>query len=567
MAARTPSRGGRLLPRALARPSPWPLTHHPVAALALLSLALSAIAGDDVKAALADVQRLPATTRPLVRYLSLAGVPAEARALALKGISRRVELSRVLAFHCNSLSSVADLEAPALVGPDLLRVNLRDYGWSASTWEKLAEFEPYYHLHDLQPIRTVDAVGVPVGVAAPVPVVVPDEVVLIEDGRGVLHEVKRSEVRAGQPCWRRGPGATLVRVEDAPRAQEKKEEPRREQKTIPHAPWLVAADITALALATGSNVPIVRADWFLYQTAVVEDRGEASYYGFLNLKTRDDIWKLTALDVAAARRLQKEIAALVDQSGVAINNRQVIRFQALAGGYWFTLDAKSSKGQSNVVRILNGDFRHDAEEIYFVLPNELYGYAASAANGELQKSVPPDIAPRDDQSTSRDSRIHPGLSCIRCHVEGLRPIDDWARSVYQGELQLTSPDYDKYKRLKQLYLSDLPGKMEDDIRIFAKAVFRTNGLTVKDNASAYRAVWQAYADTPLGIEQQAFELGTTAEAWKKAIVAYGALGNRDPQIVGRLRRPTIRREHWEEIYPLAQTVVRGLEPADVKVKP
>ena len=488
--------------------------------LLLLAPMLPASAGgpaEAVAAAWVDAQKLPKDIAPHVRYLSLYAVPQKDRG----------EFLKVLAFHVNSLSRDVELVIPVLVTPDLVRVNLLDYGWQRDTFEKLAGLDVYFHAQ----VAPVEAKAV------------------VE----VVPEFKEERVSFdGGHTWQ----IRKVLV------GEKKVEKKDAKAVTAHAPWLPGKEIAALALALNSDAPILRADWFFFQTCQQEKRNGTGYYEFLGVKNRADMEKLAALDIEAAKRLRLEIAAIVAESGVATNNRQIIRFQALTGGYWVTLDANASDGKRNAVRNLDGDFVHDAEEIYFVLPNKLYGYGASSDKGELQASVPPDIAPKDDFATGRDTRIQPSLSCVRCHEEGLKPIDDWARSVFTGKVALASPDYAKAKRLRQLYLSDLPGQMEDDIRVFARAVKTVNGLTIKDNAKAYATAFQRYADTSLGMEETAYELGTDAKTWEAALKAYGKDNLADTLLAGLVadKPRRIRREHWFEAYSLAHIVLRGARP-------
>jgi hypothetical protein len=325
--------------------------------------------------------------------------------------------------------------------------------------------------------------------------------------------------------------------------------------------WTPALDATKAADATRltfSEVPIVRADWFFTYTSANVDR-RAGYYKFLGIKSKDDIAELVGLDVAKARKIQREVAAIIAESGVALNNRQIYRFGAIAGGVWFTFDVKTSKDRQNAIRQLNGDFTDnaDANEVYFSLPNRLWGLAAvNNKEGTLQESVPDFIA-SDSQSTSNDRRIHPSISCIRCHVEGLRPINDYARQFYtidpkEGGALLTSPDYAKFKRLQRLYLGDLESEYQADQLVYSRALVRLlgPGWTPEKVAVAVRNTWQNYLDTPVSPEQLALELGCTVPMMQAAFsdvsVAKGANG--DPIIIGYARRKTFaaRREHIEE---------------------
>lgn len=527
--------------------------------LALLSLAAGAAFGgpaEAVSAAAADTAGQPAAVRPQLRYLSLHAVP----------LKERAEFLKVLSFHVNSLSREADLVAPVPVGPDVVRINMSDYLWERSVWEKMASLDPYFHVKiggDGIVVPAVKAVEVPV-VPAEVPAVQIEGVQFYRDGRGQeLIEVEREDLKAGETVWvreRRGGGIVRRTVPagkqaaQAPKAAPAKEKAQKADAVAAHAPWLPGQVIAVLAESLNSDAPIVDARWFIWQTAVQKDRKGSGYYDYLQFKKREDLQKAVALDIEAAKRVRKEMAAIVADSGVALNNRQILRFQTLTGGYWATLDANNNEGGRNAVRVLNGDYQHDAEEIYGVLPNGLFAFAASSADGELQETVPDNIA-ADHVSSSNDKRIHVGLSCIRCHSEGLRPIDDWARKVYRGPVQLASPDYAKLKRLQRLYLSDLPGQLRLDQEAYARSLKSVNGLTSEANARAYGSVWSAYADKPLGLAETAAELACTPAEWKAALESYGKRGAADPLLMGLLVGARMRREYVHESYSLMQTIL------------
>lgn len=328
----------------------------------------------------------------------------------------------------------------------------------------------------------------------------------------------------------------------------------------PPAPWLDQGQIQELYDRTYSQVPILRGDWLLYQTAVQKDR-RAGYYDLLGVGKKEvDFQKLIGADVAEAKRLKLEVAASVVSSGVTLNNRGITRLQALTGGYWRTLDFRGSADKQNTARLLSGDTdpaQGDASEQYGVLSNGLFAYWLQDGNGNRQDTAPDFIA-SDGRSTSPDRRVHVGLSCVRCHVEGLRPVDDYARRLFREPVFLRSPDYDKLKRLRQLYLTDLPAQLAADNARFAASVRLCNGLDVGENARVYAAVWEAYADTPVDAGRAAAELGCTEQQLLEKVRAYAANNAIiDPVMAALAQQPplTVRREHLEETYSQFQKVM------------
>ncbi len=97
----------------------------------------------ELRAAVADIEGLPAATRTGVRYLSLYTVP----------VDRRPEVRRVTSYTLNALSRTRAITTPSAVTPTLLRFSISNYvndgaefdAWSAA-WEKLVETDAYWHL-------------------------------------------------------------------------------------------------------------------------------------------------------------------------------------------------------------------------------------------------------------------------------------------------------------------------------------------------------------------------------------------------------------------------------------
>lgn len=447
-----------------------------------------------VSAALRDCAARPIDA-PHTRYLSLYNVP----------VAGRAELVKVMAFHANMLSREFEIVRPRRVNATLLAVDLRWYGWSPDVWEKLRDADPYFHVETL------------------------------------------SEVYEGKGYYAR-PGDTSSWV------WTKKE--LKKVRRFDHAPWLEANEIGLLAKLTHSDVPVVRADWFLYQTAIQKDRA-AGYYEWLGIKDRKTFEELVGLDRKLAQRVRREVAAIVADSGVTLQNRQIFRFGIVTGGYWESRDVADGTGDGNALRNLDGAFVREAEEIFATLPNGLFAYALFNADGVRQDTAPDTIA-SDSSSTSNDARVHVGLSCVRCHVEGLRPINDWARKTF-AKTALASPDYETARRLNQLYLSPLDDWLDRDVSQYAAALKACNGMTPAENAKAFGAAWEAYADDLVTPGIAAAELGVGEVEFVEAVRAMPPLS--DPVLASFAADPPvpIRREAWEEVFGAAMLLAGGRE--------
>jgi len=465
---------------------------------------------DAVAAAWYDVRTLPPELRPRTRYLSLYNLPSR----------ERTEAARVLSFHANSLSREPDIVPPALLADGtLLRVNLSDYGWDADTWEKLAQADPYFHTA----VETEEEFDRDYGHYD-------------RFGRFVVTETRRES---------------------------------RKVKKVVLAPWLAesAAEqkaIAGLVRLTRSQGPVLRADWFFRRTAIQE--GDAvGYYDFLGVgKKRADFEEAVGADLGLAKRLKKEVAGVILRSTVALNNRRLVRFATVSGAYWQTLDAKANLDRRNFARVLDDGFAFDASEVIASLPNGLHAYFLANSKGVRQDTAPDFIA-SDATASGTDRRVHAGLSCIRCHgaAGGIQDIDEWVRRLVAPPLALQSPDYDKLKRLRQLYLGDLRRQVRKDREQYADAVKRANGLTPLANARLYARWWDRYQEQDLDLARIERELGVPRARVVAALRATSRkAGALDPVLAGLLqdKELPIRSEQWEEVFAQAMSAVRGYQP-------
>lgn len=479
----------------------------PFVVLALAASGAAASPPEAVAAAAAHNRTLAADAAYWVRYLDVSHFSIMPQASPDAHGFGRPDAERALAYHINSLSRESDIVRPGgIASGSVLAIDLRDYGIDRLTWEKLVNAnEPYFHVQ-----------------------------VAVTKGGGV--------------------------------DQYQRPLPKVTTYAYATAPWLPAADMADLVKRTGSQIPIVRGDWFLVQTAIQVDR-VVGYYDFLGLgKKEADFQDLIAADPVLAKKRKLEIAAAVAKSGVAKNNRGIGRLQSLTGGYWFTQDFKTSTQKQNVGRLLAGDFeppKGDASEQIGVLPNKLHAFWLQDKDGNRQDVVPQNIA-LDNKTPHNDKNIYAGtISCTRCHIEGFRPIDDWVRDLYSGDLELRSPDYEKYKKNRQLYATDLKGQLAADNASYAAAVHACNGLDVAANARLMGEVWETYVEFDVTPAKAAAELGCEEPKLLAAVELYAqreagpGKGVIDPVISAFKKKPPrpIRREWFEETYPFFQKIM------------
>lgn len=472
--------------------------------LFLLMLGVPALASPQsaLAAALEDNRQIPPGAAAYVRYLDASIFPAEYRDEALKSLN----------FHVNQLSRSPDLAPLRKVNQELWALSTEDYGWDTKVWEKLADVDPYFHV----------------------------QAVVEKPWYGGIWSGDGRNYAKGSFYYK--------------------------QRTTLHAPWLNQKQIIELAYRTYSNAPIVRADWFFTQTCRqvdLQNKSIVGYYDFLGIKDRATFQRLIKLNEKDSIEFGKELRAALEVSGVASEGRQIVRFQGLGGGAWGTFDSDSNVDKSNPIRNLGrGDYKHKAEEWYGTLANGLFAYFLGDNNGKRQDSAP-DFIGSDDSPlrTGRDAKIHVCLACVRCHVEGLRPIDDWVRRTLRNPAQLQADDYKKFVELKRQYLAPIDGKLEADRLVYATALKEVNGLSPALNAKAFAGLFDWYAQRPRGTAEIAAEMGLAEAVLVEKLKAYAKVnyGKLDLLLVGLLARPVspLRVSHLEELQPLLWKIAGG----------
>lgn len=499
---------------------------------------------NEAKLAWADAQRLTNEEAIYTRYLTIYNLTDEEVRILHEKVA--------LLYQLNNLSQLSDFGRPVKVGPTLYKINMLWFGENfIAAYENFAKTNPYFPCFEKIQVAAVARAKIYVF-------------------RNGFHEISSNEVKQGEKVYKKSGERAYQEITIEP-----------EIVPVKVVTYLPAIEMQGLAIKLKTRVPIIRADWFFYRTAISLGRQGDGYLDFHNIKSKEDALKLAVVDLKVVEKFRLDMAAMIAESDVAVNrNRQVWNVKSYLGRWWQTFDiGEDPTGKRNLIRLLGTaldkvDFDHDAEETFFTLPNRLFGFLANDNKGVIQRSVPDSIA-SDDTTTDKDKRIHVGpVSCIRCHEEGLRPINDWGRKAYAqaedatktGQNLLGTPDPKKLIRLKQLYLGDLPRQLEEDNFNYARALKELNGMTPKELSAGVSKVWQRYK-RPLGMEQLAEELGVKAEVWDKALRnhvanAYAKKQIVDPLLVGLIGKnpQKLLRPHAEELFPVMQVILKEWTP-------
>jgi mono/diheme cytochrome c family protein len=289
-------------------------------------------------------------------------------------------------------------------------------------------------------------------------------------------------------------------------------------------------------------IPYLRAGWFVStatQSPLYEDLLQLPF----DLKELE-----TSLGVDSAADVRDAVArrAGMAVSGVSNNNRVVERHPMRYGAYWKSFDFRSSKGQENVFK----DPIHlhpTGGEMIFNLPNGLQGYYVANGKGERLNAAPTEIV---TDKFAEDKTVRNGLSCIRCHDQGLKGFEDAIRPALK---QLPgAPGFDKQAALA-LYppQAEMDGYVREDGERFRAALTKVLGRP--QVREPLIPVTQRFLDGPLQLGTAVAELGLADPSGLPALF-------RTPQFAGMglialASEGVVRRDMWEDYY---DQVVRQL---------
>lgn len=479
--------------------------------------------------ALGDLLATNIIDRPFIRYLSLYNIPKK----------DRKALGQSLSYVINSFSKHKKPWIPEFVGASdetVVRINLRHYIIDPKAWDKLALEgsgvkpypEPYFNLAKFE----------------------------IEVGQ----EDRVTKVLKKIPTGKLKTDGTPEVKEQEVEVIEKVPVDKKVIKTkIETAPWLDALSITALKQESHTEFPVFRADWFIANVVV-----PPAYYNFLAVgDTLKDFEALVFANTAQSEKARSQVKAVVVKSSVARNNRTLTRSSTLNAPYnyyWRSHDTLASRGDRDYPKNPL-DEKFDATEDIATLPNGLQAYFLSNQEGKRQDAAPTDIA---IDSTAVDKTVRPGRSCMICHAEGIRPINDYIRlttkfNPFKGNISIGTNDAERHERMNDLFDSDLDRQIAMDQSSYAYAVGLVTGLDPIANAKQLARFYNAYAENLLTKEIIAHEVGLTEKELDtiiRGVVVKDEKGKEvtikstDNNILNLIELPVkpIIREQWEQSF-------------------
>lgn len=492
-------------------------------------------ADSSVKFAVGDLLTLPPEDQKYMRYFSLYNIPK----------AKRRDYAAVFSFVCNSLSTRRKMYIPEFVGASdetVIRVDIRWYDWKPETLEKLGlkgsgvkPFpEPYFHYVLDKP---------------------------------VLEKVKVKKKITERVPWKNEYGQQYQRdgkllFKDVEKEVEVEEVVANKREYCPEiAPWLDPVANKALYTKCCTSFPIFRLDWFICNAILAP-----AYYDILGLgKNIKDFEKLVFANEELAKAAHAQDQAVVVASIVARNNRTMVRSPTITGGYiWGTRDSLKSVDDRDYVKFIL-DHKFDATEDIASLPNGLQVYFLTDGKGARLDFADPNIA---IDNTANDRIVRTGRSCMVCHSDGIRPINDEIRSLTRKlqdpkQIQLLIARKEDAYRIEDLFSSDLDEQIIKDQNYYRAAVARATGLQSEVVSKTLNEIYNNYVERLLTIEDISREMGINVNGLDAYIKA-----SKDNVVLGLLKTPTrpIRRDQWETCFGRFEILIgarkQGLDHAD-----
>ena len=316
---------------------------------------------------------------------------------------------------------------------------------------------------------------------------------------------------------------------------------------------------------------ITRADWLIWELhdATASDAYYRLVYGSKPPKTRDEFLRFWGI-VSDANLAFGSVEGASRVNKGKDGARWIEHYFGVGREAWGTRDVLRVGGRKDPLNHPAGDFQHDAEEWFVLVPKVTLGVRGvmaatilADANGQIVHEAPVK-ALEDYTLLAGDPRIRNPGSCISCHDGGSQEpsVNAVPDALKKGVLLYARTDEDR-RRIEQFHLGGLRkelGRWRED---YAAAIKAVNGLSAEANAALFRIVLDWYrGDLSLG--QAALELGTTPEELALA-VGYSSANKVDVGVrVARLAQgETILRSAWEAEFLKVKAYLEAWRSKDV----
>jgi formylglycine-generating enzyme required for sulfatase activity/mono/diheme cytochrome c family protein len=254
------------------------------------------------------------------------------------------------------------------------------------------------------------------------------------------------------------------------------------------------AELETLIRTTGTQLPVVRTDWFMANASKPPLYDEFLKFGHNIKDVENDI-----LHVDRAKEIRDLDVVRAGfgkgHSGVSDHNRMVERYDLSRDGYyWVSYDFSGDTGRQDLKRFPHGPdgigtlpthlqpFEHAGGEMIFSLPNGMQGYYLANNKGQKLDTAPTEIVHFRNRPSGKGFAIINGRSCFDCHANGIISKRDELRHNIK-----TSSSFSREQQnvLLKMYVPEdrLNALYERDMRRFVSALDQIGAAEKTANGS------------------------------------------------------------------------------------
>lgn len=314
-----------------------------------------------------------------------------------------------------------------------------------------------------------------------------------------------------------------------------------------------------LQTLTKTTVPFQWGDWFVTDASEAPLYDKVLYENVLKVKadvlnpadpmTRFQLEANLGIDVQAeiddelVNDTQTTSRAGFQFSGVSEQNRVIERHEfpgTFSRSYWISYDFLTEVDLGNIF-YHPLDFVEDGGEIIFNLANGLQAYLLVNKEGQRIDEASTDIVNNKEEG---GDKIKNGRSCMGCHYQGMRAVDDEIRGFVEN--QVGAFDAETIEKVQHLYpsIEDFGELLDQDGDVFMSQLVKTGAPVLIAGKEVISAVYHAFEDPYIDEARAAAELGIPAQTLLPKI---GQL----PQGLQMLNGGVVSRETMRDQYAIA----------------
>ena len=288
---------------------------------------------------------------------------------------------------------------------------------------------------------------------------------------------------------------------------------------------------------------LVRGDWLVTEildcalSASQHEDGIPAYFRLLYRgsppQNEQELLKFWEIDNVQARHR----GAIEGVSQVNRRGRRWIERRSRHDGYfWITRDSLALRVGSDPLEDPSGQtFKHDGSEAIIGL-NKVSsdGFTTGAiqfywlGNGQGATVFEAPVALVEDGTRFRNvASIRTWGSCLQCHVEGIRPLDENVVLTLNDKYGIWQVPADGKSNqvladIRRFHFGDLSREIRRNQEDYEAGVMMVTGWTVKELIEATESVVRGY-DASLTLQKAALELGIAADVLQSKVIEYSGL--------------------------------------------